>query len=74
MTDLCSLYLVTVVIPLSVNVYMLAFFMFFHGVATGSLDNGKEVVLGEAGEMQMGRGGGASLPKQEMQPFFRSCN
>ena len=31
----------TFVVPLSVNVYMLAVIIFFNGVATGLLDGGK---------------------------------
>ena len=35
---------VTMVVPLSVHIGMLVVFMFFFGVATGSLDNGRSAL------------------------------
>ncbi len=35
----------TIAIPLAVNVYMLALFMFLHGVAVTSIDSGNNVCI-----------------------------
>ena len=37
-----TLYVGTAVIPLAVNVYMLAVFLLLSGIATGSLNSGNE--------------------------------